>query len=80
MVWFFQEVIFGILDASGKENGHGLLNGIENVMSHIYIPALRKLEKGWGALENGNSGVRQDFMNKLEGFVSILVSKLAGAW
>lgn len=68
-------MIFGILDAAAKDNGHGLLNGIENVMSNIYIPALRKLEKGWGSLGNGNSSVRQDFMNKLEGFVSILVSK-----
>lgn len=64
-----------MLDAAGKESGHGLLNGVENVMSHIYIPALKKLSKGWGALENGNSAVRHDFMNKLEGFVSILVSK-----
>jgi len=67
--------LFGTLDASGKEHGHGLLNGIENVMSHIYIPALKKAVKGWGALENGNTSVRHDFMNKLEGFVNILVSE-----
>ncbi|KAF6020163.1 DNAH5 [Bugula neritina] len=71
---FSKEVLFGTLDASGKEHGHGLLNGIENVMSHIYIPALKKAVKGWGALENGNTSVRHDFMNKLEGFVNILVS------
>ena len=67
--------MFGILDASGKENGHGLLNGIENVMSNVYIPALKKAVNGWGALDNGNTSVRHDFMNKLEGFVSILVSE-----
>lgn len=52
-----------------------MLNGIENVMSNIYIPALKKSANGWGALENGNTSVRHDFMNKLEGFVSILVSE-----
>lgn len=72
---YLQEVIFGSLDASGKENGHGLLNGIENVMSHVYIPALKKMQKGWGSLDNSNSTVRHDFMNKLEAFVSTLVSK-----
>ncbi|CAH1780133.1 unnamed protein product, partial [Owenia fusiformis] len=61
------------MDASKGCNGHGLLNAVEDVMSRIFIPSLRKLEKGWGSLQTkAGEPVRTDFLNNLDSFVSVL--------
>ena len=65
-----------MLDGASKGNGHGLLHAFENILSTVFIPSLRKLEKGWGDLEGpGGAQARQDFLNKLDSFVAALVSK-----
>lgn len=64
------------MDATARGNGHGLLHAVENIMSSVFIPSLRKLQKGWGHLENESSaGTRNDFLNNLESFVSVLVGE-----
>ena len=75
---FFQELLFNVMDAScpGGRKGQGLLQGVEKVLSHMFIPALRKAFKGWGDLDNKESKkIREDFLNMLDSFVTILVSE-----
>ncbi len=71
-----QEVTFMMVDGASKGNGHGILHAVENLLSTVFIPSLRKLESGWGELD-GPAGVqiRDDFLNKLDSFVSSLVSE-----
>ncbi|XP_064611990.1 dynein axonemal heavy chain 5-like isoform X2 [Liolophura sinensis] len=70
-----KEINFTILDTNGHgKNGRGLLHAIENLMSSIFIPALKRLEKGWGELQTpAGTPVRTDFLNCLDSFVSVLV-------
>ncbi|XP_055955514.1 dynein axonemal heavy chain 5 isoform X2 [Patella vulgata] len=71
-----KEVNFTRLDANTEgANGRGLLKAVENLLSSIFIPALRNLDKGWGQLNEQPSGdqVRADFLNSLDSFVSVLV-------
>ncbi len=71
-----KDVNFTLLDAHG-ENGHGLLHAIEKLLASVFIPSLRKLEKGWGYLDTGpGRQTVQEFLNSLDSFVAILV----GAW
>ena len=72
-----QDVSFTKLDTSGADqNGRGLLHAVENLLSGIFIPALKKLENGWGQLNNqDNAVVRADFLNSLDSFVSVLVGE-----
>ena len=65
-----------MMDGASKGNGHGVLHAFEYILSTVFIPSLRKLHKGWGDLE-GPSGAhtREDFLNKLDSFVSALVSE-----
>ena len=65
-----------MMDGASKGNGHGVLHAFEYILSTVFIPSLRKLQKGWGDLE-GPSGAhtREDFLNKLDSFVSALVSE-----
>jgi hypothetical protein len=60
-----------ILDASA-----GLLKGIQELLQKIYIPMIRAMESGWGALA-GPDGLdaRMEFLNHLESFVHILEVK-----
>ena len=71
-----QEITFMMMDGASKGNGHGVLHAFEYILSTVFIPSLRKLHKGWGDLE-GPSGAhtREDFLNKLDSFVSALVSE-----
>ena len=70
----FQEVNFTVLDtAEAGTNGHGLLNGIEKLLTSVFIPSLRKLDKGWGQLDNkAGQTTKVDFLNSLDAFVAVL--------
>lgn len=74
-----QEINFTILDTNGHgKNGAGLLYAVEHLLSSIFIPALKSLDKGWGALEvKGAAQTRVDFLNMLDSFVSVLVGKFS---
>ena len=73
----FQEVTFTMLDtATAGGNGHGLLHAVEHLLSNVFIPSLRKLEKGWGCLDvKEGQQTRKDFLHTLDSFVSVLVGK-----
>ncbi|XP_053402509.1 dynein axonemal heavy chain 5-like isoform X4 [Mercenaria mercenaria] len=70
-----KDINFTILDTNGHgRNGAGLLYAVEHLLSNIFIPALKNLDKGWGALESkGSAQTRVDFLNMLDSFVSVLV-------
>lgn len=51
----------------------GLLKSVEQLFSEIFIPALRKMNHGWGGVASPQSqAVKQDFISSLESFVSVL--------
>lgn len=64
------------MDAGAKNNGHGLLHAVQSLLDSVFIPSLKKLEKGWGQLDSptGNQ-TKADFLNNLDSFVSVLVGK-----
>ncbi|KAM9098289.1 dynein axonemal heavy chain 5 [Sarcophilus harrisii] len=66
------EVCFNMLDAT---NG-GLLKSVEHLLSKIFIPAIKAMNSGWGELDGlqKSSEIKKDFLNSLEGFVSVLSS------
>nr|XP_009683066.1 PREDICTED: dynein heavy chain 5, axonemal [Struthio camelus australis] len=67
----YQEVNFNMLDI-GQD---GLLKSVEQLISEIFLPALRAMEdRGWGELVKAQqaSSVKQDFLGFLEAFVSVL--------
>ncbi|XP_059149715.1 dynein axonemal heavy chain 5-like isoform X1 [Physella acuta] len=70
-----KEINFTMLDCNGQgTNGRGLLRAVESVLSGVFIPALKKLENGWDQLSNQEGGgIRNDFLNSLDSFVSVLV-------
>lgn len=49
----------------------GLLKSVEQLLSDIFIPTLRKMNHGWGDAATSQA-VKQDFISSLEGFVSVL--------
>lgn len=52
----------------------GLLKSVEQLLSEIFIPTLRKMNHGWGELDSPQAqSVKQDFVSSLENFVSVLV-------
>lgn len=62
--------------STGPSNGHALLKAFENILSSIFIPSIRRLEKGWGLMETpANLQTREDFFNTLDAFVSVLVGE-----
>ncbi|XP_043921722.1 dynein axonemal heavy chain 5-like [Protopterus annectens] len=64
-----KEVSFNILDTSDN----GLLRSMEQLLSEIFIPAVKRMNQGWGELNtNQAASVRQEFLNTLDGFVSVL--------
>ena len=65
-----------MLDTTSKGDGHGLLHAVETLLSNVFLPSMRKLEKGWGALDNtAGAQTRTEFLNTLDSFVSVLVGK-----
>lgn len=75
MIFYFQEINFTRLDTTGNgKNGSGLLHAIEDLLTSIFIPALKHMDKGWGHLDSPTGvSVRTDFLNTLDSFVSVLV-------
>ncbi|XP_005386179.1 PREDICTED: dynein heavy chain 5, axonemal isoform X1 [Chinchilla lanigera] len=65
-----REVSFNMLDTADG----GLLNSVRCLLSDVFIPALRASSHGWGELEGLQDApsIRQEFLNSLEGFVSVL--------
>ena len=63
------------IDAStASNNGHALLRAFETILSTVFIPSIRRLEKGWGQLDSPASlHTREDFFNTLDSFVSVLI-------
>ena len=72
-----QEINFTMLDTAGQgANGRGLLRAVESVLSGVFIPALKNL-KSWEQLSNQSAdGIRSEFLNSLDSFVSVLVGML----
>ncbi|KAF4087596.1 hypothetical protein AMELA_G00072460 [Ameiurus melas] len=65
-----RDVNFNMLDTTGV----GLLKSVEQLLSEIFIPTLRKMNHGWGELSSPQAhSVKQDFISSLESFVSVLV-------
>ncbi|XP_062848702.1 dynein axonemal heavy chain 5 [Trichomycterus rosablanca] len=64
-----RDVNFNMLDTTGV----GLLKSVEQLLSEIFIPTLRKMNHGWGELSSPQAQpVKQDFISSLENFVSVL--------
>ncbi|XP_078543788.1 dynein axonemal heavy chain 5 [Lissotriton helveticus] len=65
-----KEVNFNMLDTAQN----GLLKSVEKLLSEIYIPGLKTMDHGWGDASGPqrSANIRQDFLNSLDGFVSVL--------
>ncbi|XP_028985303.1 dynein axonemal heavy chain 5 isoform X3 [Betta splendens] len=64
-----RDVNFNMLDTTEG----GLLKSVEQLLSEIFIPTLRKMNHGWGELDSPQAqSVKQDFISSLENFVSVL--------
>lgn len=49
------------------------MKSVEQLLSEIFIPTLRKMNHGWGEPDSPHAqAVKQDFISSLEGFVSVL--------
>ncbi|MEQ2172271.1 hypothetical protein GOODEAATRI_019409 [Goodea atripinnis] len=65
-----EDVNFNMLDTTEG----GLLKSVEQLLSDVFIPTLRKINHGWGELASPQAqGVKQEFISSLESFVSVLV-------
>ncbi|XP_034553818.1 dynein heavy chain 5, axonemal isoform X3 [Notolabrus celidotus] len=64
-----RDVNFNMLDTTEG----GLLKSVEQLLSEIFIPTLKKMNHGWGELATPQAkAVKQDFISSLENFVSVL--------
>ncbi|XP_027143184.1 dynein heavy chain 5, axonemal isoform X2 [Larimichthys crocea] len=64
-----RDVNFNMLDTTDM----GLLKSVEQLLSEIFIPTLRKMNHGWGETASPQAqAVKQDFISSLESFVSVL--------
>lgn len=64
-----QDVNFNMLDTTEV----GLLKSVEQLLSEIFIPTLKKMNHGWGELASPQAqAVKQEFICSLENFVSVL--------
>ncbi|XP_068612434.1 dynein axonemal heavy chain 5 [Brachionichthys hirsutus] len=64
-----RDVNFNMLDATEG----GLLKGVEQLLSEIFIPTLSKMNHVWGEVASPQAqAVKQDFISSLENFVSVL--------
>ncbi|KAM9310817.1 dynein axonemal heavy chain 5 [Pholidichthys leucotaenia] len=64
-----RDVNFNMLDT--REGG--LLKSVEQLLSDIFIPTLRKMNHGWGEPSSPQTQcVKQDFISSLENFVLVL--------
>ncbi|XP_075937500.1 dynein axonemal heavy chain 5 isoform X1 [Anarhichas minor] len=64
-----RDINFNMLDTTEV----GLLKSVEQLLSEIFIPTLRKMNHGWGEPASPQAqAVKQDFISSLESFVSVL--------
>ncbi|KAJ0065958.1 hypothetical protein NL108_000216 [Boleophthalmus pectinirostris] len=64
-----RDVNFNILDTTEG----GLLKSVEQLLSEVFIPTLRKMNHGWGELASPQAQtVKHDFISSLESFVNVL--------
>ncbi|XP_070978962.1 dynein axonemal heavy chain 5-like [Oncorhynchus clarkii lewisi] len=64
-----REVNFNMLDTTEV----GLLKSVEQLLSEIFIPSLKKMDHGWGELASPQAqSVKQNFISSLDSFVSVL--------
>ncbi|XP_034144998.1 dynein heavy chain 5, axonemal isoform X2 [Esox lucius] len=64
-----RDVNFNMLDTTEV----GLLKSVEQLLSEIFIPTLKNMNHGWGELASPQvQSVKQDFINSLDNFVSVL--------
>ncbi|XP_065102327.2 dynein axonemal heavy chain 5 [Paramisgurnus dabryanus] len=64
-----RDVNFNMLDTTGVS----LLKSVEQLLSEIFIPTLKKMSHGWGELASPQAqAVKQDFISSLDSFVSVL--------
>ncbi|XP_040900387.1 dynein heavy chain 5, axonemal isoform X1 [Toxotes jaculatrix] len=64
-----RDVNFNMLDTTEG----GLLKSVEQLLSDIFIPTLRKMNHGWGELASPQAqAVKHEFISSLESFVSVL--------
>nr|XP_055066586.1 dynein axonemal heavy chain 5 [Misgurnus anguillicaudatus] len=64
-----RDVNFNTLDTTGVS----LLKSVEQLLSEIFIPTLKKMSHGWGELASPQAqAVKQDFISSLDSFVSVL--------
>ncbi|XP_041963780.1 LOW QUALITY PROTEIN: dynein heavy chain 5, axonemal [Alosa sapidissima] len=64
-----RDVNFNMLDTTEV----GLLKSVEQLLSDIFIPTLRKMNHGWGELAPPQAqAVKNDFISSLDSFVSVL--------
>nr|XP_046256822.1 dynein axonemal heavy chain 5 [Scatophagus argus] len=64
-----RDVNFNMLDTTEV----GLLKSVEQLLSEIFIPTLKKMNHGWGDTTGPQAqAVKQDFISSLDSFVSVL--------
>ncbi|XP_074540218.1 dynein axonemal heavy chain 5 [Halichoeres trimaculatus] len=64
-----RDVNFNMLDTTEG----GLLKSVEQLLSEIFIPTLKKMNHGWGEQASPQAkAVKQDFISSLENFVTVL--------
>lgn len=70
-----QDTYFGVLESSG---GGGLLEAMETLVKNVFVPALKE-QSNWGELSKDATGhiVKESFLVKLDGFVSVLANARA---
>lgn len=52
----------------------GLLKSVEQLLTKVFIPAMRTMDHGWGDANSAQAkAVKEDFISSLECFVSVLV-------
>lgn len=67
-----QEICFTKLDTEGRA-GQGLLGAVEALLTNVYIPAFKAMNKGWENLDSPDGLViRNSFFNTLQSFASVL--------
>ena len=70
-VFSVQMTFFNMLDPTEE----GVLGAIKSQFKDIYLPALKRMDKGWGELA-GETGERErsKFLNDIENFILVLES------
>jgi hypothetical protein len=71
-----QDICFTKLDTEGV-TGKGLLAAIESLLTLVYLPSCRALDKGWENLDSPEGlPIRNAFFNAMENFHSVLTGEI----